>query len=443
MDEIYTPEVPSAPQNHTKPLIASLFPTTNLPAIPLELWQEVVSYLRFESRTLTNLSLVSKIWNSIALPILYGSIDVRDRSMQGQLLLMHLLLEDRSSYAALVRSLAIGICPSYHQQGHFVYDLPQLLGSLPNLRHLALVKTKGTFGAAYSEEGNGETLLKRWWEGKLTYRPRVPTYSQWTSLRVEVPIGATISELVRTQGSLETLEIWHTCRSCKPEDIFKPSLKKLALSGDEILLSIPRDWAPTHLVLTCPESTSLWPTRFGKAQKEFLVMPSTTNLCSFEISSTLYEELRRHITGSNIQFPLLTHFGVFTDERVDEFFLQERLFLRMWQGPKHDLLKPVIEVFSHFSSLESLSVQPEGVGDWTDELVNNLDLLFRLRTEHCCTKLSLFMWRTYKEKKAGAVSLKGDLINPLKLTEQGLFATFQLYWKIDQCLDILDYWKHV
>ncbi|PVF99276.1 hypothetical protein CPB86DRAFT_757053 [Serendipita vermifera] len=427
MDQIYTPEGPSITQDHEAPLTTSVLPTTGLPDIPLELWQEVVSYLRLDTGTLTNLSIVSKFWNHVSLPVLYGSIDVRDPTMQRQFLLMQLLMEDKPSYAALVRSLSIGICPSDHHHGHFIYDVPQLLSSLPNLRYLALLRTKSTPYASYSEEGNGETLLKRWLDGRLTYTPRLPTYSCWRSLRIEIPIGETIRKLVNIQEALETLEIWHAGRSCPPEDIFKPSLRKLALSGDEILLSIPREWEPTHLVLTCPESTSLWPTRFGKIQKDFLVLPMTTNLRSFELSSTLYEELRRHITGSNIQFPLLTHFGVFTDERVDEFYLQERLFLRMWLGPKHDPLKTVIEVFSRFPSLESLSVQPEGVADWTDKLVDNLDLLFKLRTEPCCPRLSLFMWRRYKEKMAGAVSLKEDLINPLKMTEQ----------------DILDYWRYI
>jgi hypothetical protein len=326
--------------------------------------------------------------------------------MKAQLLFLQ-TLEDNPHLKSLIRTLKVGICPPTHERGDFIYDFAEVLGTLVGLECLELLRTIDTPQNLYSVEGNGNTIMRRYWRGEVGKIPS-EEYPQLLSFRVDIPVGYTIYSIFQAQRRLQRLELRCPSHFYRHEDIFiSPDLHKLALSGENILTTLPKAFHPTHLLLDCPASTPLWPSRFRRSQTRYLAMPSTDLLCSLEISSTLVQELHLCIASSNLTFPSLIHFGIFTSERVDDQFLQERRFLLMWSGGRQDPAKRMLELFCHFPHLESLLVMPEGVdGDWTDSILTDPKLLQQLMD--CCPGLRLLLWRAHAGQKAGARELKDN-----------------------------------
>ncbi|KAG8808367.1 hypothetical protein FRC17_003987, partial [Serendipita sp. 399] len=192
-------------------------------------------------------------------------------------------------------------------------------------------------------------------------------------------MGDYLRPLFQHQANLKHLELWFPFHSYVSKDIFQPQLKVLAISGESILNTIPPDFTPTHLALDCPSSNPLWPSRYRQGQQHFLSMPNTSYLRSLEISSSLVDEIKLCITTKDIEFPSLIHFGIFTNERADERFFKERLFLMMWVGSGYQAPVAMMTLLKHFPRLESLSVQPEGMGDWTDQILDSPQFVDLLR----------------------------------------------------------------
>lgn len=379
--------------------------------LPVELWHEILSHLRFDASTLSKVCRLARSWHNLAITHLYRHVDLRDPQMKPQLLFIQ-AIKTTVYFRSLVQNLSMGICPPTHENGDFIYDLAETLGTLPNLECLELLPTMNTPLHLYTVEGNGNSIMRRYWRGEVATPPMGdPTYPQLRSFRVDIPMGYTVYSIFEAQHNLHNLELRYPSHFYRAEDIFRsPHLTKLALSGESILNTLPTTFKPTNLLLDCPASIPLWPSRL---RKTYLSMPSTHLLHSLEISSTLVEELQICITKSHganetkssLTFPSLRHFGIFTSEWVDSRFLEERKFLVMWwENPA----KRMLNLFVHFPQLESLSVMPENVGngDWTDSILTDPNLLERLMD--CCPRLDLLLWRTHAGRKAGGRWLREE-----------------------------------
>lgn len=372
--------------------------------LPVDLWHEVLSHLQFDSSTIYKVCQLARSWHQVAIPHLYRHVELRDPSMMPQVLFLH-TLEANPHFRPFVQTLKVGICPPKHEHGDFIYDLAETLGTLPNLACLELLLTNGTSHELYSVEGNGNTIMRRYWRGEVETLPLGdPTYPQLSSFRVDIPIGYTVHSILQSQTSLRTLELRYPSHSYQHEDIFRsPNLVKLALSGESNLTKLTTSFHPTHLLLDYPASTPLWPLRL---RKPYLSLPSTDLLRSLEISTTLMEELQLRITQpEKVTFPSLRHLGIFTSERVDPRYYEEKKFLAMWwKNPA----KRMVDLLVHFPHLESLTVTPEdiGSGDWADLILTDSDLFAQLMK--CCPGLKLLLWRAHLGQTAGGRWLTGE-----------------------------------
>ncbi|KAG8853954.1 hypothetical protein FRB91_004188 [Serendipita sp. 411] len=392
--------------------------------LPTELWQEIISQLEADQASLYALTHVNRVCYAISIQFLYRSIDIRDPTMCRQLLLLG-TLNSQTQFMQFVRKLTIGICPPDHENGDFIYDLIHLCGMLTNLKHLAIVRTIGTRSTLYWDEGNRITPFRRYWRGEITDLPANPTYPTLESFRVDIPMGDYLRPLFQHQTDLKSLELWFPFHSYVSKEIFQPQLEKLAISGESILTTIPSDFKPTHLAIDCPSSNPLWPSRYRQGQQHFLSMPDTSNLRSLEISSSLVDEIKLCITTTDVTFPSLVHFGIFTNERADERFFKERLFLMMWVGSGYQAPVAMMNLLKHFPQLESLSVQPEGMGDWTDQILDSQKFIDLLR--HGCPNFKRLLWRSHKGVSAGIRYFENGLIKDASMSD----------------IDVADYWKSV
>jgi hypothetical protein len=419
---------------------------------PVDIVHSLLSQLQNDSPTLNNLSQVAKAWHDLAIPYLYRSIDIRDSSMESQLLFRALMLSESNSgsqvqesnikapLSSLVQSLTLGLCPPSHGHGDFIYLMPHLLSRLTNLKRLELVKTQGET-SGYWNEGNSNSILHRIARGELTnpfdvfssqiYSHLTPN-PQLTSVRIDVPIGPTLLSILMAQKPyLSTLELWHPQDRYSADDLIPIKLKKLAICGEKLVsglgtMTLRRghgdeqiQFEPTHLSLDHPSSTPLWPSKYCQSKVNYLSLPSTTHLRSLEISITLASGLESLLSSSDspITFPSLVHFGIFTPRLADKRFLQQRKVLMTLVGRKYDAAKEMMKLLGHFEGLETLALQPEGVQDWMDLLLVDDDLFKALRS--ACNSIRLVMWRRHGERGAGAVRIQDDSVIKIAMEDIG------------------------
>lgn len=365
--------------------------------LPIELTQEVVQHLTHDSKTLYALSLVNRQVGSLCTPVLYSAIKLRDSTMTRQHQLFTTLAESRDRLQ-LIRSLSVIIGPPHYSHGYLMYALLELLPSMSQLRDLAVLRTpsmdmdlyptikylgKSSQIAAFLEENCGVVS---------------PTL---TSLQLEIPLPTGLFQPLDFQKGrirLRSLELMYPYAVQSARDLVSPSLERLAINGDVVLLNnlfkvayIDKEdatvttFSPTHLYLDNHSTLPLWRSRMRLAGESMsgntsLQLPDTSRLRSLEISSSLVDELanldKRPTTAldttpsSHSRFSSVTHLGIFSPPLAEPNYAIERRFLRMWSEETQTSSSNMVRILSNFPNLRSLSLQREDVGDWPDRVVD-------------------------------------------------------------------------